>query len=208
MEKKFRTGALIVNGKPFKRKIAADIIAAADGGFNLLKNRGITPDIVIGDMDSIVQAIDVPVTVLPRVKDITDGEAALDYLIDKGCTRIDIYAATSGRLDHIFGHIALLERALTKNVTARLIDDEYEIYLTNKKLELNIPQFVVRNSSFVISLLPLTPKVHIMSTNGLAYPLENEILVRTATRGISNIATSEKITIDVADGLLLVIIVR
>ena len=218
-------GALVVNGKLFKREIKADIIAAADGGYDLLKKRGIVPNIVIGDLDSIKTNgrqrmvsgkllsgdSSVPVTILPTVKDVTDGEAALDYLIEKGCSDIDIYAATSGRLDHILGHISLLERALNKGVTARLVDDEYEVYLTDKKLEIKIPQLLNVKCSMLnkstVSLLPLTPEVHIMSASGLKYPLKNETLLRTATRGISNIAALDKISIEIKKGLLLVVVV-
>src|SRR5690625_2944030 len=61
-------------------------IAAADGGARHALQQNVRPDYVIGDFDSLsdeelarLSAAGVPCARLPRDKDLTDGEAALQW---------------------------------------------------------------------------------------------------------------------------------
>ena len=55
-----------------------DLVIAADGGFAALKGLGLTPDLVVGDFDSLGHVPDHPhVVTLPVEKDDTDMQSAL-----------------------------------------------------------------------------------------------------------------------------------
>jgi len=56
-----------------------------------------------------------------------------------------------------------------------------------------------------ISLIPLTTEVAGVTTVGLKYPLQNEILSVGTTRGISNEFAADTVGITISDGLLLII---
>ncbi len=56
-----------------------------------------------------------------------------------------------------------------------------------------------------VSLLPLTPEVENVRTEGLVYPLVGEALLQSATRGVSNAMTGPEARVTHGEGVLLVI---
>lgn len=96
----------------------------ADGGiriFGALNQRGktpLTPDVLIGDMDSVVQAeTEAKQTVQEWVgktdKDYTDGQLAVDYALrEYGCQHIVIYGGlprpNEYETDHFLGNLKLM----------------------------------------------------------------------------------------------------
>lgn len=84
------------------------LIIAADGGIEHAERLGASPDLMIGDFDSTDSSPDnIPVTVLPHVKDTTDMNEAVRLGIERGCTEFHIYGGTGGRLDHTLANIQL-----------------------------------------------------------------------------------------------------
>jgi thiamine pyrophosphokinase len=91
------------------KKQNGDLIIAADGGYNHLKKFNVTPDIVIGDFDSLGYIPDdISVIKLPAEKDVTDMYAATEIGLDRGFEEFQIYGACGGRLDHTIGNASLL----------------------------------------------------------------------------------------------------
>jgi len=84
--------SIIVNGgTKGTLLITGDYIIAVDGGANELRRRGIIPNVIIGDMDSISQSTlnyfkdkGVKVVTYPHEKDETDLELALVYAFENG----------------------------------------------------------------------------------------------------------------------------
>ena len=56
-----------------------------------------------------------------------------------------------------------------------------------------------------MSLLPLTPEVEDVRTEGLLYPLAGETLVQSSTRGVSNAMTGPEARVTHGEGVLLLI---
>ncbi|MCL4529826.1 MAG: thiamine diphosphokinase [Chloroflexi bacterium] len=82
-----------------------DLILCADGGTRHALALGLTPHLVIGDMDSAtsdeiqqLKKADVPIELLPRDKDETDLELAIRHALEKKPQAILIIAALGGRL--------------------------------------------------------------------------------------------------------------
>ncbi len=176
-----------------------DIIACADGGANLAFKFKILPDFIIGDLDSIK----------PEVKNFferkkvkifqdtdqnsTDIEKSTNFLISRGITHIDIVSAIGGdRIDHTIGNLSVLVNYHGK-AKLKIIDEGIEIFFVKGKFS-----FETERGDF-ISLIPLCSKAYGVKTKGLKYKLNNETLIFSG-RGISNVATGKRVSIEVKRG--------
>ena len=95
-------GIILLNGEPYKDKIEkreGDIVLSADGALSWAKGK-IDIDITAGDFDSLGYVPQGSV-VYPSEKNFTDGEIALDMLLERGCREIEIYGGGGRREDHI-----------------------------------------------------------------------------------------------------------
>ncbi len=181
-------------------------IIAADGGAHHVVRLNLVPNIVIGDMDSLgrdiqmdLKSAGVSMSVHPSEKDETDLELALLYAFENYEDDIIIVAALGGRLDQTLGNILLLTH------------DK----LTGRRIEIREPgqrAWLVRSETVIegkvgdtVSLVPLGGDVKIRETNGLHWPLTNEILSVGPSRGISNIMIENEASVFVESGLLLCI---
>lgn len=199
------TGALVLNGEYYYGDIEGDIVVCCDGGFD----KSDRCDVLIGDMDSIrslvaekeLNAKGIEVVNLDRDKDFTDGEAGLNYLLDKGVKDITIYGLDGGRLDHIIGNIGLMSYALEKganSVVARC--NNFTAYMLDKPMEINV------EIGSTISISPFTDYVHIIKTKGLKYAINDGILKKNSSLSYSNLSTEKVVAIGVERGQCLVIV--
>lgn len=199
------TGALVLNGEYYYGDIEGDIVVCCDGGFD----KSDRCDVLIGDMDSIrslvaekeLNAKGIEVVNLDRDKDFTDGEAGLNYLLDKGVKDITIYGLDGGRLDHIIGNIGLMSYALEKganSVVARC--NNFTAYMLDKPTEINV------EIGSTISISPFTDYVHIIKTKGLKYAINDGILKKNSSLSYSNLSTEKVVAIGVERGQCLVIV--
>ena len=185
---------------------ADDYIICADGGARHALELGLTPNLVIGDMDSIdkqqwqkLKDAGVPIELFPRDKNETDLELALDRAIELEPKVLLIIGALGGRLDQTFGNTALLSDARLSAVDVRLDDGVEEIFFCRDQEE------VRGRSGDIVSLIPWGNPVQGVQTQGLKWQLHSETLFPERTRGISNEMTSEVASVKIESGLLLVI---
>ncbi|MBA4312090.1 MAG: thiamine diphosphokinase [Chlorobiaceae bacterium] len=179
-------------------KFASQIICA-DGGANHARELGIKPSLIIGDFDSILPSTQ---TYFHDVAQIqiddqysTDLEKAIQYSIDHSITSIDIVGALGTRIDHSTGSLGCFKKFGTR-IHIRMLDSEGELTLIRNEVHLDM------HKGEKLSLIPLD-KCTGISTINLKYNLNNESLELGIHEGISNEAISEKITIRVAAGTLL-----
>lgn len=186
---------------------AADLLVAVDGGAEALAKAGAVPALLVGDMDSVspgtraaFESLGVETVLLPTAKDETDTEAALRLAVERGATKITVYGALGGpRLDHLVGNLLLLTSPWLEGVRVRMVDGLHEVFLVGGDVEF------VGDRGDVVSLLPLTPEVEEVWTEGLLYALSGETLLRSATRGVSNVMTGVQARVSHKDGVLLLI---
>lgn len=184
---------------------SADLLVAVDGGADALARVGLEPGILVGDLDSIsvrtravLEARGVEFVVLPTAKDETDTEAALRLVVERGGDDIIVYGALGGpRLDHLVGNLLLLLSPWLRGARVRMVDDRHEAFLVK-----NDTAFCGEPGD-TVSLLPLTPEVEDVWTEGLLYPLDHEPLFQAATRGVSNAMTGETARVTHGNGILL-----
>ena len=183
-----------------------DFILCADGGTRHALALGLTPHLVIGDMDSAtsheiqqVKKADVPIELFPRDKNETDLELAIQRALEKHPEAILIVAALGGRLDQTLGNITLLSDARLADVDVRLDDGVEEVFFCRTRSE------VRGRSGDLVSLIPWREKVEGVQTKNLKWSLHDEILYPEKTRGISNEMTADVANIEIKSGLLLVV---
>ncbi|MDR2047641.1 MAG: thiamine diphosphokinase [Clostridiales bacterium] len=204
---KKNAAAVILNGLYAPEKIAAAYIAAADGGYNLLRERGIVPDIIIGDNDSLRNPSDVPPGVkrlnFPSDKDMTDGELALRHVAGAGFKNIRIYGALGGRADHAESNLALLCLAERLGARAAIEDGNTEIHYLGGRFK-TFSAHIPRNIS--VSVVPFYSFAHIISTKGLKYPVRDTRLFKYSSLGMSNRSVDENVEVNISKGCALIFI--
>lgn len=189
--------SIVLKGNLIKRIITDKDVICADGGYSILPS-GIVPLCIIGDFDSLKEKPSgVKLVSYPPEKNYTDGELAVRYAIENGYKNINIFGALGGKQDHILGNLALLSVADKLGVSAVIREENLDIYLAKGNFELKT--FTGDN----ISIIPVEEAL-ISNSENLFYPLKNLLLTSADTRGISNIATSTAVSINVEYGSVLV----
>jgi len=183
-----------------------DFFICADGGTRHALALGVTPNLVIGDMDSIhqeqwheLERTGVPVELFPRDKNETDLELALHRALVLAPNEILIIAALGGRLDQTLANITLLTDTQNAARNIRLDDGVEEIFFCRDRAEFR------GRSGGIVSLIPWGNPVQGVQTQGLKWKLNDETLYSEKTRGISNEMTDEVAEIRIKSGLLLII---
>jgi thiamine pyrophosphokinase len=200
------TGLLLTGGEgPARARLephlaAVDVIVAADSGLDLAGRLGLHPDLVVGDMDSLsdarlLEAYSGRVVRFPSDKDETDTEIGLRLLRERGAGRIILAGGGGGRLAHLAGLLALFERPHPPQVwlTAR---EQVEVVSGRWGAP------VVAGET--ISFFPLDGQAIIAASRGLKWPLDGLQWGR-GDAGISNVATADRVEMDLGAGRLLMI---
>jgi thiamine pyrophosphokinase len=180
-------------------------VVAADNGASTALAFGVRPDVVIGDLDSLTPATlawldqaGVPVERYPRDKDATDGQLAVERALKVQPSELYLLGFLGGpRLDQALANVLLLAEV---EIPAVLLDERNECVLVRPHA-----QHTWRaDRGEVISLIPVSSEVTGVTTGGLRWPLETERLRLGETRGVSNEPISEKVSVTIESGLLLV----
>lgn len=181
-----------------------DLVIAADGGYDHLLSLGITPDLVIGDMDSVTSSVEgVELIRFPKKKDETDMHLA--YLIGKerGYSSFLIYGGTGGRPDHTFANYSLLFTAKSNGDRMTIVDEKYDIFaMENERV------VVSDRVGATLSVFAFSGDASGVGLFGVEYPAEDITLRCDFALGISNSIVSNLAGISVSDGRLLVMISR
>lgn len=205
-----KPGLVLLNGDLYDFGLnPADwaFIVAADGGARHALDRGVLPTRVIGDFDSLAPSYRaalerhrVPCDVLPVAKDLTDGEAAVDWALAQGPSSLVIAGGLGGRLDHTLGNVFLLHRLRAAGVNGWVTDGRQRVYLLADRLT------VSGNVGDQLSIVPLTPRMAGVTAEGVRWRLAGATLHWGSTRPLSNELTHTRADLSVGEGLGLVII--
>ena len=181
-------------------------LICADGGARIALALGLTPEVVVGDLDSLdeaaqarLKAMGCRLVVYPTAKDWTDLELALKLAAQEGATEIVILGALGGRLDQELANILLLLLPELQDISARIADDRPEIFVARGQAE------IAGQSGDVVSLIPLGGDAEGIVTEGLLYPLSDEPLLSGPARGVSNVMTGRKARVTLRSGTLLIV---
>ncbi len=181
-----------------------DFVICADAGYAYAMAAGITPDLFIGDGDSLEMEVAASVAqlALPTHKDVTDTHAALLEGLARGFSDFLLLGCMGGRFDHSFANMMLLQLLLERGASGLLLFDQGSArLLQNGACEL------VEDGGYV-SVFPWGGEARGVSLEGFEYPLERATLTLDNPVGVSNHILHGCGRVCVEEGTLLLLQVR
>ena len=175
------------------------LVIAADGGLAHLERRGIVPDLIVGDFDSLGRAPEgANVIRHPVEKDDTDMMLAVRTGLARGCSQFLLYGGLGGRLDHAYANLQTLVFLAEHGARGWLLGG-------------GIAASAVRNGHLtfaagrrgVISVFCPNGEARGVYLMGLYYPLTDAVLTSGFPLGVSNQFTGQAASVAVRDGILL-----
>jgi thiamine pyrophosphokinase len=163
-------------------------LVAVDRGLAVVDELGLTPDVFVGDADSVppglLAGLDPERTRIVRLsshKGVSDLEAAFDLLTAEGRRgTVLVLAGLGGRLDHSLFNLQLAAR--------RMVDFE-EISFEDSRCQVkplrgsNTAHFA---PGMTVSFVPMTGEVE-LTLIGFEYPLTHALVAQGSTRTLSNL---------------------
>lgn len=180
-----------------------DLIIACDKGYEHCQKMKITPDIVIGDLDSCTINIS-PETNLKKlnpIKDDTDTISSVRYALSKGYNQIDICCAFGGRLDHSIANIQTAAFIMENGASTCIKGTDTILFSINNE-SISIP----KKDNCYLSVFSISDKSTGVSITGTKYTVSNITLTNTYPIGTSNEWSSDSATISVECGMLIAVI--
>ncbi|MGH7453444.1 MAG: thiamine diphosphokinase [bacterium] len=187
----------------------AEAILCADGGANRARERGMTPNFIVGDFDSIL-----PETraAFPNAEYVhrpsqhaTDFEKTLQFVVERSFERALLVGITGQRFDHQICNLNIAEK-FCGQIEIEMHDD----FGIGTFLSAQQTEAIMRFEAFIgqqISLFAFRRAEGIF-TEGLKYPLQDEVLEWAVRDGLSNEVIQTPVTIRVRQGVLFVYLVR
>ena len=184
-----------------------DYLIAADGGARHMEILGLSPAVIVGDLDSIdpslllrMQEEGADVEQHPAAKDATDLELAIARAVRDGATEILLLGAVGGRLDQTIANLLILaQKNWAVPLTIAEGDQLARVLRGRQSASLSGP------TGGYVSAVALSEEVTGVTYRGLEYPLENATLRLGSTRGVSNTMVSSPAQVSIESGILLVI---
>ena len=180
------------------------LLIAVDGGYDHLCRIGRTPDMLIGDEDSLVEKAVVSETIrLPREKDDTDMRAAIQCGWERGYRRFLLYGGMGGRLDHTLANLQCLADVSVRGGRAWLVGAQEMVTAITNDTFLLPP-----GRKGTISVFAHSDRAAEVCIHGLVYELERAVLTNGFPIGVSNESDGTGGRISVGDGTLLILYPR
>ena len=202
-----RRALLIGNGPTLsKARLAtlatqAEVVVAVDGGADKALRAGLTPDVVMGDLDSVSPRVRKRLSgkiVHVPTQENTDLEKALRWALKNHVTHITLAGFIGGRWDFSIGNLLTLA-TYARKLEVRVAGEDWMMYPLVKSAQLPC----AKNKR--LSLIPLQPCRQVTLT-GCKYPLHGENLQPGTTRTLSNQTTASRVRITFTRATLLVYI--
>lgn len=205
--------AIFLNGSPDSDGLIqavverADLIVAADGGARYALDAGVTPDLVVGDMDSLgedlareVERRGASLERYPASKDKMDGHLAVLAAAKRGATGADFLCATGEKPGAVFAVPHILLAAERSGLRSTVVAD------WGRMLVIEGSTRVVEGAAHdSVSVFPLSGPATGVTLQGMGYPLENATLEPGDTLGFHNELIGQEATVSVESGSLLVV---
>lgn len=163
-----------------------DAVVAVDGGADTLLQAGLTPDAVIGDLDSLSDLA--RETFAAQLWHVAE-QSSTDF--EKALARVNAGAVialgfTGGRLDHQLSVLSVMRRYVQTQV---LLVDENDVstFILPGETRVELPK------GTRVSVTPLTPAT--VSLSGVEWSFENQFMEMTGFTSPSNAACGGDVTL-------------
>jgi len=208
---------LFANGHPVSRQVAARwmhpgaLVIAADGGAQNAFDAGVTPDIVVGDLDSLPESLQadlrragVRFETYSARKDETDLELVIGHALERGATEVVILSGLGDRWDQSLANMLLLTLPALRDVPAHIEDERHSI----RAISRGVPTRVEGAIGDTLSLIALGGDARGVTIEGCEYPLRDAVLPFGKTLGVSNVLAEPVARVSVQEGVVLAIHIR
>ena len=193
----------IAFAKDFLSQRSYDYVIAADAGLEVLRPLHISPNAVVGDLDTVDKKVleeyqnqpDIEFEIHKPEKDETDTELALLTAARQGCEAVDILGALGGRMDHAIGNIQLMYQFFCQGMEVNI----YRLYLLGGHKVFHREEVYGK----YISFLPMTETVEGLTLRGFKYPLQRRTIGLGTSLCISNELKREEGILELERGVLL-----
>ena len=201
--------AIIVCGSPqlwLPEDLIGYIVGVDRGALKLIE-RNIDLNVAVGDFDSVskderrrIEEKAKLVLELSVDKDVTDCEAAVEYVVGEGYRQIYLYGATGARFDHQFATIGLMLKYAKRGIQVYVVDKKNKIIVKESgsyRIEMDGKKYV--------SFFALEGMVKNLTLGNVKYPLKSYDLAVDGSLCVSNEPLSESIDVSFDSGYLLVV---
>lgn len=183
----------------------AGLVIAVDGGMAACVAAGVTPDVLLGDFDSVepslleqARASGIRIAQYPADKDVTDLDLALDYVANTGHQEAVVTACTSGRIDHSLAVFGSLSRSCLR---VRIDEPELRCWFLAEGRRVAIE---LDGVGATVSVLALSEDVTVTCV-GVRWPLDRAVLRQFDSWGMSNVIEREPAHFEVHGGSAVVV---
>lgn len=197
----------IAFAKDFLSQRSYDYVIAADAGLEVLRPLHISPNAVVGDLDTVDKKVLEEYQNQPGIefeihkpeKDETDTELALLTAARQGCEAVDILGALGGRMDHAIGNIQLMYQFFCQGMEVNIYDARNRLYPLGGHKVFHREEVYGK----YISFLPMTETVEGLTLRGFKYPLQRRTIGLGTSLCISNELKREEGILELEKGVLL-----
>ena len=193
------TVVVVLGAAHIDRSIAAHVpedayVIAADSGLDHARSAGISPDVLVGDLDSISPrglkwaTKHIEVIAHPPDKDDTDTELALEVAATRHPARLIVISGGGDRLDHTLAVLGALAHVnLTSIPTIDLWWATHAVRVVHGPGRTQLKPAV----GSLLSLVALTGPCTGVTLTGTQWTLSNETLDVLDGRGVSNVVDGD-----------------
>jgi len=180
-----------------KQKFEYEKVIGVDSGVKHLNKFAITPDLIIGDLDSIDKKLltesakkNIEIIKYPKNKDQTDFEIALDYAQKLEFESIDIIGGENGEIDHLL--------SIFMTISINKCSYKTTWFYGKQKILFN-PKSISINLNQIFSLIPLS-NIKNLNISGAKWNLQNKNIDFGSTRTLRNESVERLIKISCDEG--------
>lgn len=182
----------------------ADVIIAADAGYENARRLGLRPDLLLGDYDSApCPPPNAKTVVLPAEKDDTDTYFAARRAIMLGASEAVILGGLGGRLDHTLANLQTLVFLAKNGVRAWLADEANEVTVL-----LPGTHRIPARPGWYLSIFSAGDAAHGVTLKGLKYPLHEATVTNSFPIGVSNEFAAQTAEVCFSEGILYLMLSR
>ena len=184
---------------------AATFVVCADGGVRSALHARRRIDLVVGDLDSATatdlaaaRAAGARIERFPTAKDESDLELAMAAALAAEAASVTVHLRDGGRLDHQLANLLVLASRRWRSVRVDAWVGDDRVWVVHESVVLPLAVGAALAVQAVTG--PAT-----VTTRGLAFPLEGEVLDAAEARGIANEVVATPVEVRVDTGVVLVI---
>lgn len=178
---------------------AFDYVIAVDGGLVHLQSIGRTPDLALGDFDSLGYVpTGMRVSRFSAHKDKSDMELALQRAKSQRFTDTVVFGALGGRLDHTIANLQIFAKYSELGMHVTAVDEASAVTFITGPDAFESPA----RESGTVSVFAMSDMCTGVFERGLEWELDDVDLSNRTSEGLSNQLKGEAVLIGVESGTL------